>query len=153
MGRQNLDHSTVLVINGSTNFVLFCLVGCHLSNVENHWFTAYFSTSTSLTNSFYPPDLLSFRAGVSSTRPAGHMWHTRCICAAREHLKKLTILLILNKVSLFKEQFVARLSFFLFKLRPGENFFFGMWPSNQFEFETPVLGYLTVSFFFSKFCL
>ncbi len=27
------------------------------------------------------------------------------------------------------------------KLWPAENFFFGMWPSDEFQYETPALGY------------
>ncbi len=31
---------------------------------------------------------------------------------------------------------------FLLKLRPAEHFFFGMWPSDKFEFETPDINYI-----------
>jgi hypothetical protein len=34
---------------------------------------------------------------------------------------------------------VARVSFFLIELRPAEHIFFGKWPFDQFEFETPDL--------------
>ena len=37
LGRQNLDYSSILVVNGSPNCVLFCYVGRHLPGAENHW--------------------------------------------------------------------------------------------------------------------
>jgi hypothetical protein len=36
LGRQNLCFSTMNVINGSPNCVLFCFMGYQLPNVENH---------------------------------------------------------------------------------------------------------------------
>ena len=38
LGRQNLYYNSNLVLHGSPNCVLFCLVGRQLPNVENHWF-------------------------------------------------------------------------------------------------------------------
>ncbi len=36
LGRQNLCFSTIIVIYGSPNCVIFCFVGRQLPNVENH---------------------------------------------------------------------------------------------------------------------
>jgi hypothetical protein len=42
----------------------------------------------------------------------------------------------INYFQSFSSSFVTNVSFFPFKLRPAELFLFGIWSSDQFEFET-----------------
>ncbi len=75
----------------------------------------------------------SCRAGVSNT------WPARCIFAVRERREHFEFWSNL----VYFESFYCKLrlakAFFSFKLRPAEHLFFGMWLSNRFEFEAPVV--------------
>jgi hypothetical protein len=76
--------------------------------------------------------------GVSSTQPVGHMWHAKCICSARQHFKNWQNYKFSSNLTYLKLFIVncGLQKLFSNKLRPAEQFFFGMWPSDKFEFET-----------------
>jgi hypothetical protein len=83
------------------------------------------------------------RSGVSNTRPAGRMWPARCICAAREQLKNWEYCKFWSNLAYLRAFLVncGPQELFTDKLRPAKHFFFGMWPSHKFEFETPGLDH------------
>jgi hypothetical protein len=60
------------------------------------------------------------------------------LCGPRTcSVQKRTELLTLIKFSLFLELFYDLFNVFPITQRPAEHFLFGMWPSDQFELETP----------------
>jgi hypothetical protein len=68
------------------------------------------------------------------------IWPARCICSTCECLKITNfgqILLILRAFLVLQ----PAKAFFSYKLGSTEHFF-EMWPSNRFEFETPVLDFM-----------
>ncbi len=87
--------------------------------------------------------LISSAPGFSNTLPAGLMWPARCICAARKHSEKYQNYKFWSKKAYLRASLVncgPQKLFFLKKLWPAEHFFFGMWPSNIFEFENLSAG-------------
>ncbi len=75
-------------------------------------------------------------SGVSNTRPAGRMWPTRCICAARKQLK--------NWQNYNFWSFLAHFSAFLVNCSPQKLFFNKLRPAEPFFLGNAALQYIWV---------